>query len=58
MRISMGSDHRGLDIKKRLSELLHRLGHDVTDEGTLSDQCVDYPDIAGVVAGKVSRGEV
>jgi ribose 5-phosphate isomerase B len=58
MRISVGNDHRGLDVKKRLTELLVRLGHDVSDEGTQSDQSVDYPDIASVVARKVSHHEV
>ena len=58
MRISVGSDHRGLEVKQRLSELLHRLGHDVLDEGTQTDQSVDYPDIAAVVAEKVSQSTV
>lgn len=57
MRISVGNDHRGLEVKKRLCELLNQLGHDVDDEGTQDDQSVDYPDVAVVVAGKVSRGE-
>jgi ribose 5-phosphate isomerase B len=58
MRISVGSDHRGVNVKHRLSKLLVRLGHEVQDEGTDSERSVDYPDIAIVVAGKVSRGEV
>ena len=58
MRISVGSDHRGLEVKNRLIELLSRLGHDVVDEGTYSPGSVDYPDIAITVAGKVSKGAV
>jgi ribose 5-phosphate isomerase B len=58
MRISVGSDHRGLEVKNRLMELLARLGHEVCDEGTNSLESVDYPDIAAAVAAKVSRGEV
>lgn len=58
MRISVGSDHRGLEVKQRLSELLQRLGHEVADEGTQTDQSVDYPDIAAIVAEKVSNGSV
>ncbi len=58
MRISVGSDHRGLDVKRQLTELLERLGHEFVDEGTQSDRSVDYPDIAAVVAGKVARDEV
>ncbi len=58
MRIAVGNDHRGLEVKKRLAELLARLGHDVLDVGTNSDQSIDYPDIACAVAGRVSHGEV
>ena len=58
MRISVGSDHRGLEVKQRLAELLQRLGHEVVDEGTQTDQSVDYPDIAAVVAEKVSQNNV
>jgi ribose 5-phosphate isomerase B len=58
MRISVGSDHRGLEVKNRLSELLVRLGHQVSDEGTHTSESVDYPDIASVVATKVSQGQV
>ena len=56
MRISVGSDHRGLAVKTRLTELLVRLGHEVRDEGTNSPGSVDYPDIAMAVACKVSHG--
>ncbi|MHB8970425.1 MAG: ribose 5-phosphate isomerase B [Pirellulaceae bacterium] len=58
MRISVGSDHRGLEVKTRLTELLARLGHQVSDEGTFTSESVDYPDIASVVATKVSCGQV
>jgi ribose 5-phosphate isomerase B len=56
MRISVGSDHRGLAVKSRLTELLVRLGHEVRDEGTNSLGSVDYPDIAIAVACQVSQG--
>ncbi len=57
MRISVGSDHRGLEVKNRLAELLARLGHEVCDEGTHSTESVDYPDVAVVVARKVAEGD-
>ena len=38
MRISIGSDHRGVQVKAKLAQLLGQLGHDVIDEGTHSDQ--------------------
>lgn len=58
MRISVGSDHRGFEVKERLIELLKRLGHEVCDEGTTSQESVDYPDFAFAVSHKVSAGQV
>ena len=56
MRISIGSDHRGVHIKGRLIQALVAAGFTVFDEGTDSDQAVDYPDFAQHVAKKVSIG--
>ncbi len=58
MRIAIGSDHRGFQIKSKLVTVLAADGHDVQDCGTQNDQPVDYPDFASQVAGMVSRGEV
>ncbi|HEX7378872.1 MAG TPA: ribose 5-phosphate isomerase B [Pirellulales bacterium] len=58
MRIAIGSDHRGFNIKQKLIDLLGRLGQEVIDAGTFSAESVDYPDVASVVAIKVSRQEV
>ncbi len=58
MRIAVGTDHRGFAVRAQVLETLHRLGHEVEDVGTFSDEAVDYPDIAAKVAAKVSRGEV
>lgn len=58
MRIAIGSDHRGYGIKQKVIELLKRLEHEVIDVGTGSTESVDYPDVASIVAGQVSRGEV
>jgi len=59
MRIIVGSDHRGNNVKLKILELIQRLGHDGEAEGTNADcGSVDYPDVAAIVAGKVSRGEV
>lgn len=57
MRIAVGSDHRGFSVRSKLVDLLHRMGHDVDDVGTFSADAVDYPDVAAMVAGKISRGE-
>ena len=58
MRIAVGTDHRGFDIRAKVVDLLRQLGHEVIDVGTFSPEAVDYPDIAADVAHKVSRGEV
>jgi len=57
MRIAVASDHRGLDLRKKVLAVLESLGHEVTDEGSCGGESVDYPDFASIVAGKVSRGE-
>ncbi len=58
MRIAIGTDHRGFEIRARVVELVKQLGHEVIDVGTFTPDAVDYPDIAAAVAWKVSRGEV
>ena len=57
MRISLGSDHRGVHAKSRLVQMLAQLGNTVSDEGTHDTTSVDYPVIAAVVARKVSQAE-
>ena len=58
MHIAVGSDHRGFTLKQKLLEQLREMGHTIDDEGTCDTESVDYPDIACVVAKKVSDGEV
>jgi len=58
MRIAIGCDHRGCDVKDKVVELLRKLGHEVVDEGTHDCASVDYPDIAAAVAEKVSDQQV
>ena len=58
MRISIGSDHRGFNVKTRLVEFLRQQGHEVSDEGTHSSENCDYPDFAAQVAHKVSCRDV
>ncbi|MEO1526462.1 MAG: ribose 5-phosphate isomerase B [Planctomycetota bacterium] len=56
MRISIGSDHRGVQVKSRLVQTLESNGFEVFDEGTHGDSSVDYPDFAEVVARRVGQG--
>lgn len=58
MKIAIGSDHRGYEVKRRIISLLERLGHEVVDVGTNSGESVDYPDYAFQVAQAVSEGRV
>lgn len=57
MRVAVGSDHRGVHVKAKLMELLTRLGHTAEDVGTNTAESCDYPDLAALVARKVSNGE-
>jgi ribose 5-phosphate isomerase B len=57
MRIAIGADHRGSVARDELVDLLRQLGHEVENVGAVTGQIVDYPDIAALVAGKVSRSE-
>jgi ribose 5-phosphate isomerase B len=58
MRIAIGSDHRGVELREKMISFLQELGQEVVDVGTSSAEDVDYPDIAEVVARQVSRQEV
>jgi ribose 5-phosphate isomerase B len=57
MRIAIGSDHAGFSLKKFLKESLTKSGHVVDDFGTHSEDRIDYPDIAKVVAAAVNSGK-
>lgn len=57
MRIAVGSDHRGFQVKGKIVELLKRLQYEVVDLGTYGAESVDYPDVAVAVARKVGEGE-
>jgi ribose 5-phosphate isomerase B len=57
MRIAVGCDHAGFPLKAAATGELQRLGDEVIDLGTDSEQAVDYPDYAQAVAEAVMRGE-
>jgi ribose 5-phosphate isomerase B len=58
MRIAVGADVNGYELKEVVKAHLIALGHDVVDFGVASDQDVDYPEVAEPVARAVARGEV
>ena len=61
MRIVVGADHRGYQMKDEIAAALRRAGHQVLDVGTNSADPVDYPDYARAVGevltdGRAERG--
>ena len=63
MRIAIGADHAGFELKEKIKISLQELGHRVIDLGTHSLDPVDYPDFAEAVGitvrdGKADRGIV
>ncbi|GAB6164709.1 ribose 5-phosphate isomerase B [Thermostilla marina] len=57
MRIAIGSDHRGFEVRNRLAKFVESLGHEVELFGGDDETPVDYPDVAETVARKVVAGE-
>lgn len=57
MKIVIGADHAGFELKAHLASRLRDAGHEVEDVGTHSLDSVDYPDLAAAVARGVASGE-
>jgi RpiB/LacA/LacB family sugar-phosphate isomerase len=57
MRITIGSDHAGFELKKLLIDHLQASGHQIKDVGTNSTAPVDYPDFSEAVGLSVLRGD-
>ncbi len=57
MRIAIGADHGGFELKKRILEYLNEAGHSVVDLGADSPEPVDYPDYAKAVAEAILQGK-
>ena len=61
MRIVVGADHRGYQLKDTLADTIRNSGHEVLDVGTNGPESVDYPDIAlalgdAILDGRAERG--
>jgi ribose 5-phosphate isomerase B len=56
MRIAIGSDHAGYTYKQAIIAELNRLGHEVEDFGTDSEESADYPKFIYPVARAVAAG--
>ncbi|PPD57794.1 ribose 5-phosphate isomerase B [Dehalogenimonas etheniformans] len=57
MRIAIGNDHRGYELKLKIVEWLKSQGYEVTDVGAFSEESADYPDFAAKVAKAVAQGQ-
>ena len=57
MRISLGCDHGGYELKEAIKKYLLSLGHDVDDFGCGGVDSVDYPDHGAAAARAVAAGD-
>jgi ribose 5-phosphate isomerase B len=58
MRVAIGADHAGFELKRDLAGALAQQGHEILDLGTHSSAPVDYPDVAEAVATAIRNGQV
>ncbi len=56
MRIAVGADHAGFELKFSIVEYLNAAGHTALDMGTHSAEPVDYPDVSRKVAEAMQQG--
>ncbi len=57
MKIAIGNDHAGYEIKRVLKEWLEEQGYEIKNYGTDSPEAVDYPDFVHPVQSAVEKGE-
>ena len=58
MRIAIGADHAGYELKQKIKDYLAKQGYELRDEGTVSNESVDYPDFARKVGEDVAEKAV
>ena len=57
MKIVLGSDHVGYELKLQLAEMLTAMGHQINDVGAYSSERAEYPIYGRLAAEKVAAGE-
>ena len=57
MKIAIGSDHAGFELKEQIKKILDQMKVAYEDYGTRDTQSVDYPDYAKQVAEAVQNGK-
>ncbi len=58
MKVAIGGDHAGFDLKEVLKKHLTERGYEIVDKGPMSDERCDYADFAHLVAHSVENNEV
>ena len=58
MKIGIGNDHAGVEMKQEIIEFLESMGHQVVNYGTDEKASCDYPVYGEKVARAVAAGEV
>lgn len=57
MKIAIGGDHAGYQLKETLKKHISAAGHNLVDFGPKNEESCDYPDIAHPLAESVEKGE-
>lgn len=57
MKIAIGADHAGFEVKEQIKKQLEEMNLEVTDLGTNSGDSVDYPDFGAAVGREVASGK-
>lgn len=57
MKIALGADHGGFELKNKIKLFLEEKGYEVVDYGTHSDESVNYPVYGKLVAKSIKEGE-
>jgi len=57
VKIAIGCDHGGIDLKETVAKVVQDLGHEVDDQGCFDEESVDYPEFAKAVCAKVQAGQ-
>ena len=58
MKLAIGSDHRGYDLRQIIADFLRSEQYEVEEFGADNHEIVDYPDVAVGVVKKICRGDV
>lgn len=56
-QIAIGCDHRGLELKEKVKNILTTNSYTCKDVGCFTEESVDYPDIAELVCDSIINGE-